>query len=476
MTRKKAFSSSRRQRCLCLLLLRAWTVTRDSSSSSYSFVDSLLITTRSTTSIVRLGPAQHHNQESRRRRRRRRGVVFVSHDDDTASKEDDDAHSLPTRRSSVSRGQRLGRLQAYDDSQTTMTTDHASSEPPFPFKLYQISSALMGSVALLLLLYFPQVSSSSSTSLTRWQRSQFNLGTPFGAASGFGMAAYLFYWLGGGKNHTSKERGAITQPLPTRLSRLLHVALLFFCGVGIWAIPGEAGLLLRRNIVDMPFKTQRLRSQVIASWIVPLLSTIARGVGLWTAIWGWNDLKDHNNTCTTMISHDDEEEGGQEADECDSLDKVTDKLRVLDFPADMLVASRIFQVSKRHRKHGALFYRNALLLVLCGAGSNLMDIIFQLRVSPGLETTTIAIIALHESSHSTQFFSSLYDCLVCNVVSKRSVFLLFCNRHFLEDFGSRSSMDDCHSAVWPQGGVRNPAIITARSYYYHTKDHDGSSG
>jgi hypothetical protein len=41
----------------------------------------------------------------------------------------------------------------------------------------------------------------------------------------------------------------------------------------------------------------------------------------------------------------------------------------------------MFTVSKIHRNQNALFYRNLFLLVLGGAGSNMMEAIFRCRVS-----------------------------------------------------------------------------------------------
>jgi hypothetical protein len=203
-----------------------------------------------------------------------------------------------------------------------------------------------------------------------------SLGTQFGAASGFGIASYLFFWLQ--PKQLDNPDNTTWKHLP-RLSRQLHVALMLFCGVGMWAVPGEMGMLrLTGGALAVPSK-----QQLVVSFLGLILSIVARGVGMWTSLWGWKQLnagvqlegRADGNDSSQETSNDEQNNSRME-----NMEAPSSLTQSLDIPSDYNVVRGVITVPKSHRRQNAPFYRNILFLLLCGAGSNLMDAIFRCRV------------------------------------------------------------------------------------------------
>lgn len=261
----------------------------------------------------------------------------------------------------------------------SVAVEEYAPPPSFYQTLYQLSSGLMAAVALLLLAYFPQYYTENLTVVSIVQRRKMSLGTQFGAASGFGIAAYLFFWL-------QQEPEKTWKHLP-RLSRQVHVALILFCGLGLGAWPGEMGML--RLTVDALGSPSS--HQLAVSSLGVILSTVARCVGLWTSVLGWkrsNAMVEGRWSAGDSIAASQgagtevQKDAKSIADELVEVqESVAHSLQNLDVPSDYHIARRISSVSKPHRKQSAPFYRNILLLLIGCTGSNMMEGIFRCRVS-----------------------------------------------------------------------------------------------
>ena len=306
-------------------------------------------------------------------------------------------------------------VSSFSSSSSTTLFSHDTT-PPSSLQhrekpWYQLSSVLMASVALLLLFYFPQFqpyhplgqsSSSPVTSVASLvQRRQMNLGTQFAAASGFGIASYLFSWLQHDRGQEEQESSS------SRLLRLVHVALMVFSAIGLFSIPGEMGMMKvstgQTSLVvlssSQPQRNQQITTVISALGVV--LSIIARGVGLWTSLLGWKRLglekeilsddstsNDPGLTSNTNTDHGDDITAGSSSSLAASPPLSRPPTSV-DISSDSHGFKRMFMVSKAHRNQNALFYRNLFLLLLGGAGSNMMEAIFRCRVSTsGLSTAS----------------------------------------------------------------------------------------
>ena len=311
-------------------------------------------------------------------------------------------------------------VSSFSSSSSTTLFSHDTT-PPSSLQhrekpWYQLSSVLMASVALLLLFYFPQFqpyhplgqsSSSPVTSVASLvQRRQMNLGTQFAAASGFGIASYLFSWLQHDRGQEEQESSS------SRLLRLVHVALMVFSAIGLFSIPGEMGMMKvstgQASLVvlssSQPQGNQQITTVISALGVV--LSIIARGVGLWTSLLGWKRLGLEKDILSDDSTSDDPEPTSNDTVPITNTDHGDDITAgsssslaaspplsrpptSVDISSDSHGFKRMFMVSKAHRNQNALFYRNLFLLLLGGAGSNMMEAIFRCRVSAsGLSTAS----------------------------------------------------------------------------------------
>ena len=177
-----------------------------------------------------------------------------------------------------------------------------------------------------------------------------------------------------------------------------------FCAIGLFSIPGEMGMMkvaaaarqasslavISSSQPQQP-QQQRLLEMTFISSMGVVLSMVARGVGLWTSLQGWKRLlrnRDNSTSADREVSGD----VGPPTTSTNNGDEMVEKSSAsvspplfrppnVDISSDSLAFKRMFTVSKIHRNHNALFYRNLFLLVLGGAGSNMMEAIFRCRVS-----------------------------------------------------------------------------------------------
>jgi hypothetical protein len=187
--------------------------------------------------------------------------------------------------------------------------------------------------------------------------------------------------------------------------------LMVFCAIGLFSIPGEMGMMkvaaAARQASSLavisssqqpqqPQQEQLLVMTFISSMGV-VLSMVTRGVGLWTSLQGWKRLLRSRDKEIHLV--DDSTSADREVSgdvglttSTDNRDNMVEKLSSsalpppsqppnVDISSDSLAFKRMFTVSKIHRNQNALFYRNLFLLVLGGAGSNMMEAIFRCRVS-----------------------------------------------------------------------------------------------
>jgi hypothetical protein len=141
---------------------------------------------------------------------------------------------------------------------------------------------------------------------------------------------------------------------------------------------------------------QRLLEMTFISSMGVVLSMVARGVGLWTSLQGWKRLLrsrdkeihlDDSSSGDRVVSGDvvpttsTDNGDNMVVKSSSSVSPPPSRPPNVDISSDSLALKRMFTVSKIHRNQNALFYRNLFLLVLGGAGSNMMEAIFRCRVS-----------------------------------------------------------------------------------------------